>query len=139
MSEALDKYLARQPLTPELAAMKAGRDEEPTPGEVRIRALIEEGKRGLEAPLTDADRQDLRELRQHPGWTVFIRLTKRAMAIHEKTAIVVSKKAPLANAEGISQEWGAVAAFERACSELTGLVDAELIELARNEEGTNKQ
>jgi hypothetical protein len=139
VSEAFEKYLAGQPINEELAALKNGRPD-PLPEEHKVLERVEAATtRWEDHKLTDADRQDLRELRQHPGWTVFVRLTKRAMAIHQKTAIVVSKSAPLANADKIAQEWGAVWAFERACGELTNLVEAELLELAQNEEGTKKQ
>ena len=131
MSDQFDKYINREPLTRELAEIKAGRDPDAPPE--LVRPLIEAASRDVTMPLTDADRLDLKDFREHPGWTVFVRLQKRTIAIHEKTAIVMSKDSPLANAVAVAQEWERINLFERAIIELTGLVDAEILKLNKTE------
>lgn len=130
MSENYEKFLAGQPLTEELAALKAGRllpDPEPEAGPP-LPDRVEHDR-----PLTRDDRVDLLEMRDSPGWTLFIRLQQKAIRKHEQSAITRSKSAPLANRDEIAQEWACLSLYERALAEMVALVNAEIEQLERDD------
>lgn len=131
----LEKYLAGEPLTPELAAIRDGKDE-PTVWD----QLIEKVSRAAETdqatrdrPLTRADRAELRDLRNSPGWAIFLMLQKRAMRTHQRTASEQSESGEL-RPDAMAEEWAHVRIFKRACQEMSLLVEAEIAELSREEE-----
>jgi hypothetical protein len=125
-SSNFEKYLAGEPLTPELAALKAGRlpdifgifTQSPAPAAAEVKAL------DLERDLTRDERIALRELRLAPGWPVLQKLFERATIQHTKAATALSQEQPL-GAE-ISQIWLTVKLRRQVIAELNLAVAVEM-------------
>lgn len=132
---ALDRYMSGEPLNDALAAMREGRIEEDERGFGLPIAVTPHPWKDLnpDRPLTDADRLDLRELLQLPGWTVLIRLSNKLIQKHTDAAISKSQISPLANAEAIAEEWAMVGMYKRAMLEILALGKAETGQLERDE------
>lgn len=125
-----EKYLAGEPLTPELAAIREGKDEPSVLDELmgRIAKTAEPDPGMRDRPLTRADRAELRDLRNSPGWAIFLMLQKRAIRLHRQTATRQSEDGDL-KPDAMAEEWASIRLFKRACQEMTGLVEAEILEL----------
>ena len=116
-----EDYLQGKPLTPELARLAAGEDdEEPEP----FRAPV----KGDERPLDDDDREHLRRLRLEPGWAVLQRLLDRYLRIQEDAAKEASKTNPNKPRTNAAN-WARVAALEEAKRVMSNLMDAEIARL----------
>jgi hypothetical protein len=101
------------PLNDELRRLKAGVLDEPQ-AETAPPAW-EPGtgeQRGLNRPLDDGERNDLRCLLTEPGWRVLERLRKQALQRMEQAAIVLSQDDPLGNAQKIANGWANLACFK---------------------------
>jgi hypothetical protein len=140
MKTAHEKYLAGEPLTPELAAIREGRDEPTVLDKLMERVTgAGEGDQGIrERPLTRSDRAELRDLRNSAGWAIFLMLQKRAAKLHQKTAISQSEGGEL-RPDAMAEEWAHVRIFKRACQEMTALVEAEILELEAEEKRDREQ
>jgi hypothetical protein len=127
----LEKYLAGEPLNEELARIRAGKDEEP-PAMDRLQQIHVAPEPARDKPLTAADRQEIRDLRNSPGWAIFLMLQKKAIATHIESASRLSRGGSL-EADDLANEWRSVRMFERACFEVVALVEAQIAELEREE------
>jgi hypothetical protein len=120
---SLERYMAGEPLTPELAALRDGQQVQLSGDGVRPAAPVVEN---ADRELTRAERAHLRELRLAPGWPVLQRLEEKIFQMHQKGAITTSQSDPLRNGESISQEWAYVTMIRRAFGELELLMQAEI-------------
>jgi len=137
---AHERYLAGEPLTAELAAIRDGKDE-PSIWDRLLETVTRTGDSDpatRERTLTRADRAELRDLRNSPGWAIFLMLQKRAMKLHQRTAIQQSEDGEL-EPEKMAGEWAHVRLFKRACQEMTALVEAEIAELEAEEKREMEQ
>ena len=148
MSTNFEKFLAGEPLTPELAALKRGELLEAVSPPVAIAP-------GGRAPLHDAERalkQDeraaLREMRAAPGWVVLQRLLERAIITATNAAILASQDDPAGKVQELSNLWLTVKTWKRLRSELNATVEIELllqeqeakgVKNGRNEDDTAEQ
>lgn len=134
MSEltAFEKYMNREPLTAELAALREGRTEQ-----VEIPELVQPFQRPTdeEQPLSKAERQALRDARQGGGVTAVIRLLRRSLRIKTRQATIDSENDPLGRQSEIAQNWASIAAFRRACLEIEAMITLEIQELEKEERG----
>ena len=130
----LEKFLNREPLNDELAAIREGKIslvETPVEPVAAPRVgVIEEPNRELTRP----ERLELRELRQSEGWPLLMRLLLKRFLALEKAAITVSKSNPLANAEGIAQKWHYVGVYKQVASDMELLLEEELAKLKEEEQ-----
>lgn len=135
---AHEKYLAGEPLNQELADIRDGKisfvDPPPTPTAWARDSSPDDPTREL----TLAERGHLRELRMHAGWAVLQRVGEKLFENHKKGAIALSQHNPLANGDGIAQEWAYTAMFRRALIEIDGAVSAEIVKLEATK-GTKTQ
>lgn len=131
MSEltAHEKYLQGIPLTDELAAVREGRDERPKPSATAPRRAYGDPDRDL----TRAERLDLKEMAEMPGWQLFMQLAEKAARLHQKHAISKSQDDPLDNKDEIAAAWAYVNLFKRAVLELGTIVSAEIAELEKQQ------
>ena len=124
--ESLQKYLAGEPLNPELQALRDGKAVESDPQEdIRTRAPIEAADREL----TRAEQQLLRQMRILPGWPVLARLQEKTCRIHEKAAIILAQGDPFADREKIIEAFAYSKMYRRACNDLMLSVEAEMMKL----------
>lgn len=124
---AHEKFLRGVPLTPELAALREGRDAEtaiPRPAPVERRAF-DDPERELSRP----ERLDLKEFWDMPGQKLYLRLAEKAIHFHQKRAITLSQDDPLANRDDVANAWAYVKIFRRVVAELEVIVNTELAEL----------
>lgn len=123
---AHEKFLRGEPLTPELAAIREGRDPEtkprPTPAE---RRSFDDPERELTRP----ERLDLKEFWEMPGQKLYLRLAEKAINFHQKRAISLSQDDPFTNRDEVINAWAYVKIFRRVVAELEVVVKTELAEL----------
>jgi hypothetical protein len=123
---AHERFLRGEPLTPELAAVREGRDPEPA----RRPALVE--RRAYddpERPLNRAERLDLKEWHEMPGQKLYQRIAEKAIHFHEKRAISLSCDDPLNKRDEVANAWAYFNMFRRVVAELETVINAELAEL----------
>lgn len=125
-STAHEKFLRGEPLTPELAAIREGRDTEtkPRPAPVERRTYDD-----LERELTRPERLDLKEFWEMPGQKLYLRIAEKAIRLHQKRAISLSEDDPLTNRDAMANAWAYVKIFRRVVAELETIVNGELGEL----------
>jgi len=123
---AHEKFLRGEPLTPELAAVRDGRDAEtkPRPAPAERRAYDDP-----ERELTRPERLDLKEFWEMPGQKLYLRIAQKAIHFHQKRAITLSEDDPLTNRDEVANAWAYVKILRRAVAELEVVVKAELAEL----------
>lgn len=129
------KFLAGEPLNEDLAAVRDGRlDTLENP----VHNLIE--KWAPRHPMDDPDRDLtidecalLKEAKQSGVLNTLIRLQRKALQSHVRTATIDSEKEPLARTQEIVQQWAYVTMFRRACLEVEALVEAEIKRLEGDE------
>jgi hypothetical protein len=128
MSEltAHEKFLMGIPLTDELAAVRDGREEQP-----KAATSPRRPQNDLDRELTRAQRLELKEMVEMPGWELFLQLAEKATRAHQKYAIAKSQDDPLANKDQIAAEWAYVKLFQRAVLELGLIVTTEIAELEK--------
>jgi hypothetical protein len=124
---AHEKFLRGEPLTPELAALRDGRDPEttkarPAPAE---RRAYDDPERELSRP----ERLDLKEFWEMPGQKLYLRIAEKAIYFHEKRAIALSQDDPLTNRDAVATAWAYVKMFRRVIAEMEVAVNTELAEL----------
>lgn len=124
-----EKWIKGEPLNEELAALREGRALPAEQPQAPFAQRQEPTEWDLEKPLTRADMADLRELRNSRGFAVFILLQKRALRMHERSAISRSKQSPLANSSSVAEEWAYLTMYERALLEMGSLLEATIKEL----------
>lgn len=120
-----EKYLAGEPLTPELEAIRRGREPGEQPGGTAAPALETVTAGGLNQPLSRAERVALREMRASDGWGVLQKLLKRATLLRTETATKLSQVDPLANSDEIARAWANLIMFMRAHVDINDLVLSE--------------
>ncbi len=121
-----ERFLKGEPLSEELAKLRMGdAGEEPEPDFARVVAAANEPER-QEDELTRAELLDLKELRVSKGWQVLERMQQISLRAHTKSAINLSRTAPLENQVQIANAWAYIMALERAKKELGYMVDAGL-------------
>jgi hypothetical protein len=123
---AHEKFLRGEPLTPELEALRDGRDAETTrrPAPAERRAYDD-----VERELNRAERLDLKEFWEMPGQKLYLRIAEKAIHFHQKRAISLSQDDPLANRDAIASAWAYVKMYRSVVAELGVIVNAELAEL----------
>lgn len=123
---AHEKFLRGEPLTPELAAIREGRDPEtkPRPAPAERRSFDDP-----ERELTRPERLDLKEFWEMPGQKLYLRLTEKAINFHQKRAISLSQDDPFTNRDEVINAWAYVKIFRRVVAELEVVVKTELAEL----------
>lgn len=123
---AHEKFLRGEPLTPELAALREGRDPEtkrrPAPAERRAHDDVER-------ELTRPERLDLKEFWEMPGQKLYLRIAEKAIHFHQKRAISLSQDDPLTNPDEVVNAWAYVKMFRRVVAELEVVMNTELAEL----------
>jgi hypothetical protein len=121
-----EKFLRGEPLTPELAAVREGRDPEakPRPAPAERRAHDDP-----ERELTRVERLDLKEFWEMPGQKLYLRIAEKAIHFHQKRAISLSQDDPLANRDEVASAWAYVKMFRQVVAQLEVVVNAELAEL----------
>lgn len=124
---AHEKFLRGEPLTPELAALREGRDvssstARPAPAERRSH---DDPERELSRP----ERLDLKEFWEMPGQKLYLRLAEKAIHFHQKRAISLSLDDPLANRDEVANAWAYVKMYRRVVAEMETVVNTELAEL----------
>lgn len=124
---AHEKYLRGEPLTPELAAVRDGRD----PGETKPRPAPAERRSydDIERELSRPERLDLKEFWEMPGQKLYLRIAEKAIHLHQKRAISLSQDDPLANRDEVANAWAYVKMFRRVVAELQVIVNGEVAEL----------
>jgi hypothetical protein len=122
----LEKYLAGVPLNEELAALREGRavDAEPPAAWQRPAAADNEDRE-----LTRDERELLREAKANGTFTTFMRLQRKALKIHIRSATMESETDPLRFPQDVASAWAYVKMFRRAIGEIGMLVDAEIAKL----------
>ena len=129
-SSAHEKYLRGEPLTPELAALREGRDpESTTPRAPAERRAYDDPQRELNRP----ERLDLKEFWEMPGQKLYQRISQKAVYFHEKRAIALSLDDPLSNRDQVANAWAYVNMFRRVVAELEVIVNTELAELEKEQ------
>lgn len=124
---AHEKFLRGEPLTPELAAIREGRDpaqatSRPAPAE---RRAYDDPERELSRP----ERLDLKEFWEMPGQKLYLRIAEKAIHFHQKRAISLSQDDPLTNRDEVANAWAYVKMFRRAVAEMELIVNGEMAEL----------
>jgi hypothetical protein len=123
---AHEKFLRGEPLTPELAALRNGRDPEMTPRPAPAeRRAYDDPERELSRP----ERLDLKEFWEMPGQKLYLRIAEKSIHFHQKRAISLSQDDPLTNRDEVAIAWAYVKIFRRVIEELELAVNGELAEL----------
>ena len=125
-----EKYLAGMPLNKELEELRDGKTHQTVaPQQPAQQRLLSD----IDRPLTAQELEDLKEIRALPGWGVLLRLKEKLAAIHEKSAISISRHDPLANRDSVANEWAYVNMIIRGTAELFALAEAEIKTLEARE------
>ncbi len=121
----LERYLKGEPLTPELAALKRGEeDEAPVPVErVHLRDF-----RDFDI-IDDDDREHLRRLSLEPGWAVLLKLLDNDIRKSEDAMKVLSMTDPLADPPRLASGWADVAKMKAIRQRMVQLIDEEVKKL----------
>ena len=123
-----EKFMRGEPLTEDLAAIREGRDPQPA---TRSAAPERKAWDDPARELSRAERVDLKEWKEMPGWELFLRIAEKSVQAHQKRAISLSQDDPLNNRDAIAEAWAYVKIFRRAVVELENVVTAEVAELER--------
>jgi hypothetical protein len=127
----LEDYLKGRPMTPELAKLAAGdEDEVEAPANVvQMRVGLQVVRPGNFQP-DDDDREHLRRLLLEPGWPILLKLLDRRLQLQEDAAKAATKTNPFAPEN--AAQWAAVAALERVRHEMVALAESEVAILEAN-------
>lgn len=128
---AHEKFLRGEPLSDELRAMREG--EIPNAGKEAARGAPTRTFDHPERELTRAERLDLKEWMEMPGWELFRRIIEKANLMHQKHAIASSQQDPLSRQNEISSVWAYEGMFRRSMIEIQAVVMAELAELEKTQ------
>ncbi len=123
-SPKLEDFLANKPLSPRLAQLMRGEEEEPA-GEspAATQANYSDG-----TPITKSDREHLRRLVGSAGWGVLLKLLDTELAGQEDAARRISLAPGMADGE-ITAAWKQLAAQRQARNAVIALVEAEIEKL----------
>lgn len=124
-----ERYLRGDALTPELEAMRDGREPVAEQKPAAARNVADP----LERDLTRAERLDLKEWMEMPGWELFLRLMEKANGLHQKRAITYSQIDPLSNQAAIANSWAYASMFRKATAEMVEAVKTQVQELEKSE------
>lgn len=133
---SLEKYLAGEPLSEELAALRAGLQDQGSlvsslyPEQLRIPAEVSPRAQRL----SRADKAALRELRAGEGWEALNRLAEIALRRHVESATLLSQEDPLANTQEVAARWAYVKMLRALWLELGRDVDAAAASVEAEEE-----
>ena len=120
-----EKYLAGEPLTEELEALKRG--ETPAEAVMQPEGLTGQGSAvDIARAISREDRIALREMRQGAGWPVLQRILQKIVYSEEQMTITISQEDPLGNKEEIANHWAYVALFKRMLAKMNFAVELEL-------------
>lgn len=127
----LEKYLKGEPLTPEMAALQRGEEDDPA---ARIGAHLKynyfaKGLAGIAEPLDDDDREHLRRLSLEPGWAVLFKLLDNDIRKSENAMKVASMTDPLADPPRLASGWADVAKMKAIRQRMVQLIDEEVKKL----------
>lgn len=122
-----EKFLRGDALTPELQALREGREGAAEQAAAPTKNVADP----LERELTRAERLDLKEWMEMPGWELFLRLMEKANGLHQKRAITYSQLDPLSNQAAIANNWAYAGMFRKATTEMVDKVKAEVEELEK--------
>jgi hypothetical protein len=125
---AHEKFLQGVPLNEELAAVREGKEPQTTAA-ARNAAAQRRAHDDDDRGLTRAERLDLKEFREMPGWELFLRIADKCVRLHQKRAISLSQDDPLVNRDAIASAWAYVKILRRAVAELEAIVNAEVEQL----------
>jgi len=120
---AHEKFLRGEPLTPELKALRDGRD---APSFALPSAPERKAFDNPTREFTRAERLDLKEFKEMPGWQLYLRIVERTMLFHQKRAISLSQDDPLTNRDQIANAWAYCSMARRVAAELEAVVNAEV-------------
>lgn len=125
---AHERFMRGDALTPELEALREGRE---TAAQQQATTAAKGATDHPERELSRAERLDLKEWMEMPGWELFRRLIEKANGSHQKRAITYSQIDPLNNQAAIVSNWAYVTAFRKATTELLDAVKTEVEELEK--------
>lgn len=130
--ETFERYLDRQPLSEDLAEIRAGKmpgDEPLHPAEVTNGATREVTDRGglLDWKPNRRELVALSEIVDSEGWHILRNLLKKRLENLRETAITFSQNDPLRNKDAIADEW-AYHAIQRKVLDDMELIVAEQLE-----------
>ena len=122
-----EKFLAGEPVTVELEALRQGQIPG-TADALRDFLIHPLGSQleGADKPLTAQDRAALREMRTGPGWPILQRLLERSTIQHTKRATLLSEDDPLGNQTGIAQAWHTLKTWKALHLTMNLMVETEL-------------
>lgn len=118
-----EKFLRGEPLSADLAALRDGLDTAPPP---RAAPPARKAYDDPNRPLTRAERLDLKEWFELPGWQLYLRLTERTSLFYQKRAISLSQTDPLNNRDTIAHAWAYSNMARGLAAELEAMVVAEV-------------
>jgi hypothetical protein len=120
-----ERYQRGEPLTPELAALREGRDEEAQTEE--LQTSTPRRRDDPKRELTKQERNDLRELVNLPGYAVLQRLHEKVFQMSHEDAINRSQVDPLKNRDEIGNLWAYSQMVKRAFGAAETMVQQELM------------
>lgn len=130
---SLEDFLAGKPLTPQLAKIMRGEEDE-APEQERIpQRNYADG-----TPITNTDREHLRRLLTSAGWEVLLKLLDTSLA-HQEDAAREMSKAVGTSGDQISSAWKELAAAARSRVNMVALVEAEVERLKQSKKCTTGQ
>ena len=134
----LEDFLAGKPLNEDMERLMQGEesaDELGGPGSLIHRSFAD-GK-----PITEHDREDLRQLSQMRGWQVLLKLLDTELQHQEDSAKRSSLDNPLKRQTEIAEMWAELAADQKSRTRLVLLLERELraIEAAKVNRRKKKQ
>lgn len=127
-----EKFLNREPLTEELAALQRGE-------EVEVPYAAPQFSIPDMRALDDDDREHLRRLQLESGWSVLLRLINRDIAAHKNEAEKISEDDPLGKKDQVAQAWAYVGMMKRGRDRMLAIVQAEIETLRASEAAKKKE
>jgi hypothetical protein len=119
----LEDFLAGKPLTPRMAQLMRGEEEE-----VGVYAAPRGESYADGTPITKADREHLRRLLSSAGWQVLLKILDSELQRQEDAARRISVD-PVTPKEDILTAWAELATGKRARNRMIGLAEAEVEKL----------
>lgn len=127
---AHEKFLRGEPLSPELKALREGRDAPSfAPPKAPERRAYDDPGREFSRP----ERLDLKEWREMPGYELFLRLMERTLLSYQKRAISISQDDPLFHRDEIANAWSYCTVARKLAAELEATVNVEVEKLEQEQ------
>jgi len=130
MSGNLKRYLSDEPLTEELAEIRAGVSLPP----VDLTLKIESGDTRQVRPLVRAEKAALREFRQSDAWPALDQLLKNTIQNRINAATILSQDDPLTKKDALANHWAYIAIYREVWRDLVEGVE----KASREVEGTDE-